>query len=133
MEILFFAAGLIIGAIVIFFIAKFRFESKAAKADERNKIFEEQNSVLSAELNNERIKILELNRSHSALDADYKNLQARLCEQKEELENLQQKFTLEFKNIANELLDEKSRKFTEQNKTNIESILNPLNEKLKEF
>ncbi len=133
MEILFFTAGLIIGALVIFFIAKFRFESKAAKADERNKIFEEQNFVLSAELNKERAELLELNRSHSALDADYKNLQTRLCEQKQELENLQQKFTSEFKNIANELLEEKSRKFTEQNKTNIESILNPLNEKLKEF
>jgi DNA recombination protein RmuC len=49
------------------------------------------------------------------------------------MENLQQKFSAEFKNIANDLLEEKSRKFTEQNKTNIESILNPLNEKLKEF
>jgi DNA recombination protein RmuC len=133
MEILFFTAGLLLGAVLIFFIVKYRYESKVSKAEERNRIFEEQNNVLSSELNGERAKILELNRSHSALEADYKNLQERLCEQKEELENLQQKFSAEFKNIANELLEEKSRKFTEQNKANIESILNPLNEKLKEF
>ncbi|HVO74324.1 MAG TPA: DNA recombination protein RmuC [Ignavibacteriaceae bacterium] len=133
MEILFFTAGFLAGAAGIYFIVKFKFESKAWKAEERNKIFEERNTALSSELNIERARILELNRSHSAMEADCKNLQGRLCEQKEELENLQQKFSAEFKNIANELLEEKSRKFTEQNKTNIESILNPLNEKLKEF
>jgi len=133
MDILLFVVGSILGSAAVFFAVKFRFESKISKAEERNRIFEEQNNALSSELNGERIKILELSRSHSALEADYKNLQERLCEQKGELENLQQKFSTEFKNIANELLEEKSRKFTEQNKSNIESILNPLNEKLKEF
>jgi DNA recombination protein RmuC len=133
MEFLLFTAGLISGALIVYFILKNKYEGRAVKAEERSRINEEQRNLLSSELGSERNKILELNRSQSALEADYKNLQERLCEQKKELENLQQKFSAEFKNIANELLEEKSRKFTEQNKSNIESILNPLNEKLKEF
>lgn len=39
----------------------------------------------------------------------------------------------QFKTLANEILDEKSQKFAEQNKVNLGEILNPLNEKIKEF
>jgi DNA recombination protein RmuC len=59
--------------------------------------------------------------------------QLRLEEQKAEVEKLQQKFTTEFENIANRLLDEKSKKFTEQNKVQIGDLLNPLREQIKEF
>jgi DNA recombination protein RmuC len=49
------------------------------------------------------------------------------------MDGLQQRFTNEFRNLANEILDEKSRKFTEQNKTNLDDILKPLGEKIKDF
>jgi DNA recombination protein RmuC len=52
---------------------------------------------------------------------------------KAELENINKKYTTEFENIANKILDEKSKKFTDQNKTNIDTILNPLKERIKEF
>ena len=42
-------------------------------------------------------------------------------------------FKLEFENIANRILDEKSGKFTELNKTNMDTILAPLNAKIEEF
>jgi DNA recombination protein RmuC len=54
-------------------------------------------------------------------------------EQKGEVEQLQEKFTKEFENLANKILDEKSTKFTEQNQKNIKSILSPLQEKIKTF
>ncbi|MCC6684720.1 MAG: DNA recombination protein RmuC, partial [Bacteroidia bacterium] len=50
-----------------------------------------------------------------------------------ELQQLQEKFTKEFENLANKILDEKSQKFTEQNKQNIDQILKPLGEKIKDF
>lgn len=40
------------------------------------------------------------------------NLVAQLAEQKQEVNQIQEKLTLQFKNLANELLEEKSRKFT---------------------
>ena len=52
--------------------------------------------------------------------ADLENLQRINSEQKEEVEKLQEKFTKEFENLANKILDEKSEKFTKQNKVNIE-------------
>ena len=65
--------------------------------------------------------------------ADLENLQLKNKEQKEEVEKLQEKFTKEFENLANKILDEKSEKFTKSNKENIENILTPLNKKIKEF
>ncbi|WP_158973465.1 DNA recombination protein RmuC [Cellulophaga sp. L1A9] len=62
--------------------------------------------------------------------ADLENLQLKHTEQKEEVEKLQEKFTKEFENLANKILEEKSSKFTEQNKENIKNILNPLQEKI---
>jgi DNA recombination protein RmuC len=67
------------------------------------------------------------------LDADFKNLQQKNNEQKAEVENLQEKFTKEFENLANKILDEKANKFTELNRENIKSILNPLQEKIQHF
>ncbi|HMB63859.1 MAG TPA: DNA recombination protein RmuC [Eudoraea sp.] len=65
--------------------------------------------------------------------ADLENLQAKNREQKEEVEKLQEKFTLEFENLANKILESTSDKFTKKNKENIENILNPLKEKIKTF
>jgi DNA recombination protein RmuC len=54
----------------------------------------------------------------------------KLDEQQKNLEELQQKFTLEFSLIANKILDEKSAKFTAQN---LETILTPLKANIKLF
>ena len=62
--------------------------------------------------------------------ADLDNLQLKNREQKEEVEKLQEKFTKEFENLANKILEEKSLKFTERNEKNIKNILTPLNEKI---
>ena len=65
--------------------------------------------------------------------ADLEHLALKNNEQKEEVERLQEKFTKEFENLANKILEEKSNKFTEQNKKNIKDILSPLQEKIKTF
>ena len=67
------------------------------------------------------------------LETEYKNTEEKLQENKEEVEKLQDKFTKEFENLANKILEEKSNKFTEQNKENLKVILNPLQEKIKVF
>ncbi|MEO1009877.1 MAG: DNA recombination protein RmuC [Bacteroidota bacterium] len=65
--------------------------------------------------------------------AHLENLQQKNEEQKTEVERLQEKFTKEFENLANKILEEKSLKFTEQNQKNIKTILNPLQEKIQLF
>ena len=66
-------------------------------------------------------------------EVDFENLWERNKEQKEEVEKLQEKFTKEFENLANKILDEKSSKFTEQNKENMKNILSPLQDKIQLF
>ncbi|WP_338378306.1 DNA recombination protein RmuC [uncultured Flavobacterium sp.] len=69
----------------------------------------------------------------SKKEVDFENLWERNKEQKQEVEQLQEKFTKEFENLANKILDEKSNKFTEQNKENMKNILSPLQEKIHHF
>jgi len=69
----------------------------------------------------------------SKKEVDFENLWERNKEQKEEVEKLQEKFTKEFENLANKILDEKSNKFTEQNKENMKNILTPLQDKIQLF
>ena len=49
------------------------------------------------------------------------------------LEQAKQSLSNQFKALASEILDEKSKKFTEQNRTNIDQLLTPLKEQLTDF
>lgn len=49
------------------------------------------------------------------------------------LTDAQTTLSVQFENVANKILDEKSRKFTEQNRSNLESILSPLQNQIGEF
>jgi len=69
----------------------------------------------------------------NSLQSDNNHLNEKLSEQKKELTEVQEKFTKEFENLANKILDQKSEKFTNLNKENIEEILNPLKEKISTF
>jgi DNA recombination protein RmuC len=69
----------------------------------------------------------------SKKETDFENLWERNKEQKEEVEKLQEKFTKEFENLANKILEEKTVKFTEQNKENLKNILTPLQDKIQLF
>lgn len=58
---------------------------------------------------------------------------ARHAEQEKYIADLQQRFKLEFEQIANKILDEKTAKFTDQNKLSMDQILSPLRENIKAF
>lgn len=66
-------------------------------------------------------------------ETDFENLFERMREQRQETDELREKFTKEFENLANKILDEKSTKFTEQNRENMKNILSPLQEKIQLF
>lgn len=69
----------------------------------------------------------------SRKEVDFDNLLEKNKEQKEEVEKLQERFTKDFQLLANKILEEKSEKFTLQNKVNIKNILDPLQEKIQHF
>lgn len=81
-------------------------------------------------LTTENQKIFARNAELSAIND---SLQQSLKNQRAEIERIQETAKTEFKNLANEILEEKSRKFTESNKENLDQLLKPLGENLETF
>ncbi|MTH17306.1 DNA recombination protein RmuC [Flavobacterium sp. LC2016-01] len=99
---------------------------------ERNN-FQKQVQLINSEKENIRTEKDSLAIQLSKKEVDFENLWERHKEQKNEITELQEKFTKEFENLANKILEEKSAKFTEQNSENMKNILLPLQDKIQGF
>lgn len=131
---------LIFGAILGFVIANLKNKGKLGTLTERNKQLEFQKGAAEKqflEACNEREQIREekdmFRNQLTQRNSELQNLQEKLQDQKTEIEKLQEKFTKDFENLANKILEQKSEKFTTLNKENIQNILSPLQEKIKTF
>ncbi len=113
--------------------SRLKFEKKQATLEERNTILSNSFHGITEDLKNSQLEKEALIAIKTRLEIELKNSELKLVENKQELDKIQEKFTKEFENLANKILDEKSSKFTEQNKFNITSILNPLKEKIEVF
>lgn len=147
MEIIFLAAGIVIGLFIGILFAKSKYSSNKGipfeevesiktdktKAEEKNKFFELTVSELKHELESVRNKYSETSNDFVKVTEQNENLKLRLKEHKEEIENIQESFRNEFKNLANEILEDKSKRFTDQNKELVQGLLNPLGDKINEF
>jgi DNA recombination protein RmuC len=76
--------------------------------------------------------MLERGRAIKAEEALKSQLTKQL-EQEQYILELQQKFKLEFEQLATKILEEKTIRFTESNRINLDLILNPLKENIKAF
>ena len=114
-------------------LTKLKFERKHAALEERNSFLDRSLNDTNDELKNTQLEKEALIASKTRLATELKNSDEKIAKNKEELNTIQEKFTKEFENLANKILEEKSTKFTEQNKLNITSILNPLKEKIEGF
>lgn len=132
-EILFLITGILVGAVAVGLAGKFRYEGKRNISEEKLRGLSETVEKTQSELEDKEKEIIELNRQISARDVEFRNLNEKLQDQKNEIEKLHEKFRIEFKNLANEIFDEKSKRLTEQNKLKLDEILKPLSEKLKDF
>lgn len=93
-------------------------------------LYSKSKSVSKVEYNN----LLEMNYS---LKSDLRIAKEKLNEsieaRKNEIEGLHKQLNLEFENIASKILDEKSEKFTNLNRVNLDSILKPFGENIDMF
>ncbi|MFM1874581.1 MAG: hypothetical protein RL266_318 [Bacteroidota bacterium] len=145
MEFAFLIVGLVLGAVIGFLLGKrganvavdagelekLKLE-KAALTEGERRLTEERN-LLRENLSAKDLEVNELNGRIQASIAKFQEQEKRLAEQKLEFEDLNKRFNTEFENLANKILDEKSKKFTDQNKENLETILTPLRDRIKEF
>jgi DNA recombination protein RmuC len=87
-------------------------------------------TALVASLRTERDTALQnAIRLEASLDSERKQGLGRI----ESLNEAKEALTIQFKNLANEILDDKTRRFTEQNALSLDALLKPLQTKLTEF
>ena len=99
---------------------------------------------LRAEAETRSAELIALTRDAAESSAQRQALEKELAELKAERERerarradeiaaLEQQQRLAFKNLANEILDEKSRQFKQSNRESLESLLNPFREQIEGF
>ena len=106
-----------------------RSENKLTQIDELREKVERQESLYQQQQQSTetaRVKIAELN---TLLEDERKSSQEKLSL----LENAEKNMASAFENLSNKIIEEKSKKFTEQNKLNISETLTPLREQLGDF
>lgn len=69
----------------------------------------------------------------SELDTRIEEERKRAAEKLTLLMEAKEQMQLEFKSLADRIFEDKGKKFTEQNKTNIDTLLSPMREQLKDF
>lgn len=114
------------------------------RAEERNKLLEQEKAfllqqhsndkrALELHLDNLRSELRELEISRERDRSSLLSQHQKIAEQKEEISSLHLKLNKDFELLANRILEEKSEKFSEANKANLDAILNPLKENIKAF
>ena len=119
---------LALGGFIGHFIAQLKSKNNTGKLDERLQQTTLEIEKLEASVkrvSQERETIREekdaVNIKLSKASSTITHLENKLLEERGELEKIQEKFTKEFENLANKILDSKSEKFTKQNKENIDT------------
>jgi rmuC domain protein len=120
-----FGAGLVVGAIVAAVVYFFLNKNIA--------MLESDNSALRQELSARQAEATELIRETERLRAEADNTAERLTEQRKEITALHEELNKEFRLLANEIFDDKSRRFTQLNEERLQTILDPLKENLNKF
>jgi DNA recombination protein RmuC len=135
-----FIIALVVGVIIGKLMTKNKFEKIISELETINKLLlQEKESIHNNMSKLDKEKTILSNEKH-AIDlkltqkvSELKNLEQKLKDNKAEIEKLQEKFTKDFEILASKILEEKSTTFTKQNKENIKSILEPLQEKIQTF
>lgn len=141
--------GIVIGGILVFLMMKSWFISKKSVEALNEKLIRSQENenyslqkIEELKLSNNQLKddINLIQRSkeellftNAELNAHYKNLQENLENQKSEFLKLQETTRLHFEKTANQILEEKSEKFTQLNQNQLKTILEPFQEKINEL
>ena len=120
-----FLAGLVVGAIVAVVVYFFLNKNIA--------MLESDNSALRQELSARQAEATELIRETERLRAEADNTAERLTEQRKEITALHEELNKEFRLLANEIFDDKSRRFAQLNEERLQTILDPLKENLNKF
>lgn len=97
--------------------------------DDQKLLNQKQNTQIELILNEKQ----HLYAKNSELTAQNKGLYESLETQKDEVKKIQEEGKLQFENLANKILEEKTEKFTTLNQNNLKNILEPFQEKINDL
>ena len=129
-------AGFAAGAGAIYLALRPQINRYARMAGQDAEALAESRRTLAAreqELGRRTEEVIALNRRAADAEASRRALEERLETQKKEVEALQERSRIEFRNLANDILDEKSRQFKETNKESLEMLLKPFRDNIEGF
>lgn len=138
--------GLLVGVVIGYLLAKSMKSANSEIEQEKQRLLVE-NAQLKSTLERTESEIKSSKEQNVHLEERYRqelqsstewkskfhNMEEKLQSQEQNLKDLQTKFTKDFELVANKILEEKTNKFTDQNKKNLDAILSPLKEKITDF
>lgn len=125
MELVYAGIILLLAIITILFLQKNYKQREQEQKDEISRLTQDKESLQQAHVQ----CLKEIAEANALL----KSKEEQLKIQQDELLNTRTQLNKDFQVLANQILEEKTLRFTDVNKANIEAILKPLNEKLTEF
>ena len=78
-------------------------------------------------------QFLEINREHTRLTTELSQKESHFKEQMQLLEESRALLKRDFENLANEILEQKGKRFTELSQTSLSALLNPIQAEMKGF
>jgi len=114
----------IAGGIITYIFAKAKFDSP--EFQEKAEALEKYKKIIEGERNELVIKLAKAEERVENTRTAYNDLKTSIT-------SMGETYKIEFKNVANEILDQKSKSLEETSTKNIKTLLDPLNKDLKDF
>ncbi|OOF36598.1 recombinase RmuC [Rodentibacter heidelbergensis] len=115
---------------------KERFGIASAQAESlQNQLQQSQTHLLRKEEEQQHLteKLTALSQELTGLKTTLAEKEKHFAEQQQNIEQSKQQLSIEFQNLANRILDEKSRSFNQTNQTALETLLKPFREQIEGF
>ncbi|MFC1843839.1 DNA recombination protein RmuC [Thermodesulfobacteriota bacterium] len=129
-------AGVLAVIVIILLLGAGKTRKKLGEEAERRAVAEEKCSRLPGledDLEKVQQENIRLQTRMSELETRLEDERKNAAEKLSLLQEARDQLKLEFQNVANKIFEDKSQKFTEQNRENIEGVLKPMREQLIDF
>jgi len=108
-------------------------EAKLSGAELREGELVNERKALAVQVEEQRRLVLDLSQKLATAKSSQSSLEERLQSQAQFMDEFKKQTKSEFENLAQQILDHKSKTLSEQTQKNLEVLLNPLKEKISSF
>ncbi len=126
------ASGFVIGYLLVSLRSQKEVETRVQQHPITNDL-RRTAAQLQTELKSEREEKQKYSTALATAKAELEGLKEKLATQLKDVQELKVQFKVEFENLANKIFEDKSEKFKQENRDQLDIVLNPFKEKLRDF